>query len=58
MLTGKEIKHKRVEHNIKQVDLAKAINVTVPHLSNVESGKAPGFRARERATEYFKTLEK
>ena len=53
VLKGKEIKIARIKAGISQAKLAKEINVSVPHLSYVESGKRESYKVRVLATEYF-----
>lgn len=57
LLTGEEIKIKRIEHKIKQKDLAIKLSITGQHLSEVENEKVEGIKARHKATEFFTKLE-
>ncbi len=58
ILTSKEMKFKRLEHNIKQKEFAKILGISVVHLSRIENNVADGLKFRLKATEYFNNLDK
>jgi len=57
ILTGNELKIKRIKHKIKQADLAVILNVSKIHLSRIENNKTSGLKYLLKATEYFNKLE-
>lgn len=50
------LKKIRMKQNIKQVELAKALNITNDYLSSIERGvRTPGFKLAKKIANYFKT---
>ena len=57
ILTGNQIKQKRIQFAISQKELAKLFNLTNVYISYIESGKKEALKTRLKITEYFNKLE-
>jgi len=56
-LKGHEIKRLRVRAKLSQKDLAKKLNITNVHLSNIERDKVEALHSRIKIQEFFDELE-
>ena len=57
VMTGKEIRIRRIELDIKLTELAEILEVSKTWLSLVETGKESGLPLRTKATLYFRQRE-
>ena len=57
ILSGKEIRIKRLQNDIKSDDLAKILNITKSYLLRLETGHENARNIRAVATLYFNQLE-
>lgn len=58
ILTGKQLRIKRIQHDMSLTDLARNLNVSRTWLSLVENERESGEPLRSKATLYFIHLEK
>ena len=57
ILTGKEIRIKRIEYGVTTLDLCNVLEISRQWLSAVENGKVNGEPTRLRATLYFNGIK-
>ncbi len=57
ILSGKQVRLKRIEHDLSMNELARRLNVTPTWMSLVENGKQCGEPVRSKATVYFQQIE-
>ena len=57
VMTGKQIRIRRIEHDLSLSDLARILEVSKTWLSLVETGKESGLPLRTKATLYFHQRE-
>ncbi len=58
LLTGKEIKKKRLEHGMSQLLLAEKLKISNIWLSYIENDKVPATLLRIKIAVFFNNLEK
>lgn len=56
ILTGKQIRIKRIEHDLKLTEFARKMGVSKTWMSLVETGKESGEPIRAKATLFFLAL--
>ncbi len=57
ILSGKQVRLKRIEHDLSMNELARRLNVTPTWMSLVENGRQSGEPVRSKATLFFQQME-
>ncbi len=57
ILSGKQVRLKRIEHDLSMNELARKLNVTPTWMSLVENGRQSGEPVRSKATLFFQQIE-